>query len=155
MCIEPDDEDRKWFPDICGSDWLDTIKYIVENYRDESFVLQFLSPKVCRHFKLFSAHIDEKETFIYVSGTHEDESFLHIRKTLAEQYDLSRSIPQIEIVKVDWETDRWLYLEHITKNNQRLDYENMKKTVQYINKLWGFPVKMEYKDLDGNDLDNV
>jgi spore cortex formation protein SpoVR/YcgB (stage V sporulation) len=155
MCIEPDDEDRKWFPDICGSDWLDTIKYIVENYRDESFVLQFLSPKVCRHFKLFSAHIDEKETFIYVSGTHEDESFLHIRKTLAEQYDLSRSIPQIEIVKVDWETDRWLYLEHITKNNQRLDYENMKKTVQYINKLWGFPVKMEYKDLEGNDLDNV
>ena len=64
-------------------------------------------------------------------------------------------MPQIEVVNVDWKSDRWLYLEHKTKNNQRLHYEDMKKTCQYINKLWGFPVKMEYKDLDGNDLESI
>lgn len=155
ICESPDKEDLKWFPDICNTDWLATIKDIVANYRDESFVLQFLSPKVARQFKLFSINIKEGNGYVQVNGTHDDDSFLHIRKTLAEQYDLSRSVPQIEITGVDWKTDRWLYLEHKTKNNQRLEYSNMKKTVRHINKLWGFTVKMDYVDLDGNDLEDV
>ncbi len=155
MCISPDAEDLRWFPDICNTDWLATIKDIVANYRDESFVLQFLSPKVARQFKLFSFSINEGKDYFKVSGTHDDDSFLHIRKTLAEQYDLSRAVPQIEIVDVDWKGDRWLFLEHRTKNNQRLDYDNMKKTVSHIHKLWGFTVKMEYKDLEGNILEDV
>lgn len=155
ICQNPDAEDRKWFPDIAGTPWLDTILNIIENYRDESFILQYLSPKVARHFKLFSIHIKEKSGHLLVNGTHDDDDFLHIRKSLAEQYDLSRSVPQIEVVDVDWKGDRWLFLEHITKNNQRLDYESMKKTVWYINRLWGFPVKMSYRDLEGNELDEV
>ncbi len=155
ICQAPTEEDLKWMPDICNTDWLETIKDIVANYRDESFVLQFLSPKVARDFKLFSFSIEEGKEYLQVSGTHDDDSFLHIRKTLAEQYDLSRSIPQIEIVDVDWKGDRWLFLEHRTKNNQRLDYYSMKKTVEHVHKLWGFPVKMSYKDLEGNELDEI
>lgn len=155
MCESPTEEDKKWFPDVCNTPWLATIKDIVANYRDESFVLQFLSPKVARDFKLFSLSIEEGKNYFQVAATHDDESFLQIRKTLAEQYDLSRSIPQIEIVHVDWKEDRWLYLEHKTKNNQRLNYDSMKKTVKHIHKLWGFTVKMEYKDLDGNELEDV
>lgn len=155
ICESPDEEDRKWFPEIAGSNWIETIKHIVENYRDESFVLQFLSPKVARHFKLFALHVKEGKDYLQVSATHEDDSFLRIRKALAEQYDLSRSIPQIEVVDVDWKGDRWLYLEHRTKNNQRLDYYDMKSTVYNISRLWGFPVKMEYKDMDGNLLNEV
>lgn len=155
ICQDPDEEDKKWFPDIAGGDWLKTILHIVENYRDESFVLQFLSPKVARKFKLFSFEIQEGKDYLKVSATHDDDNFLKIRKALAEQYDLSRAIPQIEIVGVDWNTDRWLHLEHRTKNNQRLNYENMKSTVYNIHKLWGFTVKMEYKDLDGNPLEDI
>jgi len=155
MCQNPDDEDRRWCPDICGTDWLQTIKDIVANYRDESFILQFLSPKVARHFKMFSVHIKEKAGHLVVNGTHDDESFLQIRNALAEQYDLSRSVPHIEVVHVDWKGDRWIYLEHTTKNNQRLNYNDMKKTCHYINKLWGFPVKMEYKDLEGNQINEI
>lgn len=155
ICISPDDEDRRWFPELCGQPWLETIKDIVANYRDESFILQFLSPKIARKFKLFSVHIKEGNGYVYVNETHDDDSFLNIRKSLAEQYDLSRSVPQIEIVKVDWKGDRWMNIEHITKNNQRLEYEDMKKTVNYIHKLWGFPVKMEYVDIDGNPINDV
>ncbi len=155
ICQFPDEEDKKWFPDIAGSDWLETIKHIVENYRDESFVLQFLSPKVARHFKLFAFHVEEGKEYLQVNATHDDESFLKIRKALSEQYDLSRAIPQIEIVDVDWDIDRWLYLEHRTKNNQRLNYHDMKLTVYNISKLWGFTVKMEYKDMDGNLLEDI
>lgn len=155
MCMSPDEEDKKWFPDICGTDWLDTIKNIVENYRDESFVLQFLSPKVAREFKLFSLKVKEGFSFLKVNGTHDDEDFLSIRKSLSEQYDLSRTIPQIEIIEVDWKTDRWMYLQHRTKNNQRLEYRDMKETLLHINRLWGFTVKITYVDLDGNELEEV
>ncbi len=155
ICEFPDKEDYKWFPEIAGSDWLFTIKNIIENYRDESFILQFLSPKVARQFKLFSFGIKEGNNYLTVEATHDDEGFLEIRKALAEQYDLSRNIPQIEIVHVNWDTDRWLFLEHRTKNNQRLHYEDMKSTVYNINSLWGFTVKMEYKDLDGNLLEDI
>jgi len=155
ICMAPDEEDLKWFPEIANTDWLETIKYIVENYRDESFVLQYLSPKVARQFKLFAIKIQEEVGYLKVEATHDDDDFLKIRKTLAEQYDLSRQIPQIEITGVDWKNDRWLYLEHRTKNNQRLDYSDMKKTVKHIRKLWGFTVKMDYKDLEGNELEYV
>jgi len=155
MCIAPDAEDLKWFPDICNTPWLETILSIVENYRDESFVLQFLSPKIARQFKLFALKIQEGKGYLRVAATHDDDSFLQIRRTLSEQYDLSRAIPQIEITGVDWKGERWLSLEHRTKNKQRLNYDDMKKTVEHVHKLWGFTVKMEYKDLDGNDLDEI
>ena len=154
MCIEPDEEDKKWFPDICNTEWLPTILDIIENYRDESFVLQFLSPKVARQFKLFSFAIDEDKNYLEVNATHDDESFLHIRKALSEQYDLSKYIPQIEVVDVD-KQDRWVYLEHRTKDCQRLNYQNMIKTVEYFQYLWGFNVKMDYVDLEGNPLEKV
>ena len=46
ICEEPTDEDKEWFPDFAGKDWLETLHYAMKNYRDESFVLQFLSPKM-------------------------------------------------------------------------------------------------------------
>lgn len=151
-CIAPDEEDYRWIPSVCNTEWLTTIKDIVANYRDESFILQFLSPKVARHFKLFSFHIKERTPYLTVSATHDDESFLQIRKVLSEQYDLSRSVPQIEIVEVDWTGDRWMYLEHTTKNNCRLNYGDMKRTISNIEYLWGFPVKINYVDLNGNEI---
>ena len=153
ICENPDEEDRRWFPDIAGTDWLSTIKHIVENYRDESFVLQFLSPKVARHFKLFSIHIQQGKDYVKVNATHDDETFLKIRKTLAEQYDLSRSIPHIEVVEVDWNGDRTLFLEHTTKNRQKLNHKEARETMSYIFELWGFPCDIEYLDLDGNQLE--
>ncbi len=153
MCIAPDAEDLRWFPEICGKPWLETILGIVENYRDESFVLQFLSPKVARQFKLFSINIKEGTGYLKVVATHDDDSFLEIRKTLSEQYDLSRTTPQIEIVGVDWKGDRTLYMEHRTKNDQRLYHNDAKKTLGHIHKLWGFPVNIEYKNLEGGNLD--
>lgn len=155
MSLNPDEEDKKWFPDICNKNWLENITNIVANYRDESFILQFLSPKIARKFKLFSMHVEEGKSYLVVNGTHDDDDFIHVRKTLAEQYDMSRAIPQIEVAHVNWYDDRWLFLEHITKDNQRLNYEDMKKTCYYINKLWGFTVKMDYYDLDGNALEEV
>ena len=51
----------RWFPDIAGSDWLKTLDFAMRNFKDESFIQQFLSPKVIRDFHLFCL-IDDDES---------------------------------------------------------------------------------------------
>ena len=63
MCTAPTAEDRAWFPDIAGNgDPLGTLRYGWANFRDESFVLQFLSPAVMRQFKMFRLMDDTADT---------------------------------------------------------------------------------------------
>ena len=62
ICEKPTKEDRHWFPDIAGSDWLKTLDFAMRNFKDESFIQQFLSPKIIRDFHFFSLLDDEKKT---------------------------------------------------------------------------------------------
>ena len=45
ICESPTEEDKHWFPDIAGSDWLTTVHFAMKNFKDESFISQYLSPK--------------------------------------------------------------------------------------------------------------
>ena len=46
IVTKPEDEDREWFPDIAGrGDPSAVLADVWANYRDESFVSQFLSPR--------------------------------------------------------------------------------------------------------------
>ena len=44
ICEQPTEEDKHWFPDFAGADWLETLHFAMKNFKDESYVLQFLSP---------------------------------------------------------------------------------------------------------------
>lgn len=45
ICVAPTVEDREWFPEIAGrEDWRAVLRDVWANYRDKSFVRQFLSP---------------------------------------------------------------------------------------------------------------
>ena len=45
IVTNPEDEDREWFPDIAGKgDTMGVLRDVWANYRDESFISQFLSP---------------------------------------------------------------------------------------------------------------
>ena len=57
ICERPTDEDRAWFPDIAGKPWLPTLDQAMRNYKDESFIGQFLSPKLMRDFQIGRAHV--------------------------------------------------------------------------------------------------
>ena len=60
VCESPTDEDKRWFPELAGSEWLPAIHFAMENFKDESFIQQYLSPKVIRDFHLFCI-LDEEE----------------------------------------------------------------------------------------------
>ena len=63
IVTKPTDEDREWFPDIAGNgDTMGVLRDIWANYRDESFISQFLSPRLIRQFGLFHLHDDPAET---------------------------------------------------------------------------------------------
>jgi stage V sporulation protein R len=36
VCESPTEEDRRWFPDIAGSDWLATLDHAMRNFKDDS-----------------------------------------------------------------------------------------------------------------------
>ena len=152
ICQFPDAEDKHYFPNICNTEWLSTILNIVHNYRDESFIMQFLSPKIIRKFKLFALHIDEKKDHYRVDLTHDDDYVLAIRKALSAQYDLSKRVPHIEVTGVNWDTDRVLHLTHFSNNDRLLNHKDAKRTAEYIHYLWGHPVRVHYVDENGEEL---
>ena len=61
ICEPPTEEDRRWFPDFAGSDWLKSLDFAMRNFKDESFVAQYLSPKLIRDMKLFAVVDDDRE----------------------------------------------------------------------------------------------
>ena len=149
MCTSPDAEDMKWFPEICNTKWEDTIKHVVKNYRDESFVSQWLSPKIIRDFGLFAIDIDNDEDFHLVSATHDDDDVYSIREALSSQYDLNKRVPQIEVKHVEWDGDRTITLVHTVRDGVTLEHKTARAVVEHIYSLWGFPVNLEYRDENG------
>ncbi|MGZ8144294.1 MAG: SpoVR family protein, partial [Methylosarcina sp.] len=121
ICEDPTDEDRRWFPDIAGSDWNKTLHFAMQNFKDESFIGQYLSPKVIRDFKLFSIFDDYERSEIEVTSIHNDSGYQYVRHVLSEQYNLGSNEPNIQIYDVDLKGDRTLTLRHTQYHRMPLD----------------------------------
>ncbi len=148
MCEQPDEEDKVWFPDIAGSDWLDTLHYAMENFKDESFIAQYLSPKVMREFKFFNIQDRADNDSYLVSAIHNESGYRELRERLAAQYNLSNIEPNIQITDVDVNGDRSLTLEYVPHANIPL-HESSAEIVKHLHRLWGFKVRLVEKQKDG------
>ncbi|WP_420414832.1 SpoVR family protein [Roseibium sp.] len=144
ICTEPKDEDREWFPDIAGSgDWRGVLKHAWANYRDESFIQQFLSPTVMRHFRMFALADEAKNSFCTVTGIHDTQGYRHLRDVLALNHDMSFLEPDIQIVDADLLGDRCLHLQAVKRNGVELDPASKNKTINHIERLWGYKVELK------------
>jgi stage V sporulation protein R len=142
ICEEPTDEDREWFPDIAGSDWVPTLDAAMRNYKDESFIGQFLSPKLMRDFRLFAITDDEQESELEVSAIHDDAGYKRVREALSHQYDLGSREPNIQVWNVNLRGDRSLTLRHFQHNNRPLA-DSAVEVLKHVSRLWGFGVHLE------------
>ncbi len=142
ICESPTDEDRAWFPDIAGSPWLATLDHAMRNYKDESFIGQFLSPKLMRDFRLFQITDDETESELEVSAIHDDSGYRAVREALSKQYDLTYREPDIQVWNVNLRGDRSLTLRH-TQNRDRPLEDGAEEVLKHICRLWGFGVRLE------------
>ncbi|MFC3284649.1 SpoVR family protein [Litchfieldella rifensis] len=142
ICQEPTDEDRHWFPNIAGSDWLETLHFAMRNFKDESFIQQFLSPKVIRDLKLFTVVDDDQDEMLTVSAIHNERGYQRIREELSTQYALSVREPNIQIYSADIRGDRSLTLRHVQDRRRPLA-KSVYPVMRHLYQLWGFPVKLE------------
>ena len=141
ICESPTDEDKKWFPDIAGSDWLETLDFAMRNFKDESFILQYLSPKVIRDLKLFSIKDDDQLEHYQITGIHNENGYRYVREQLSMQYNLSMKEPNIQVWDVDLRGDRSLTLRHIP--NQRIPLaDSTENVLKHVHRLWGFDVHL-------------
>jgi stage V sporulation protein R len=149
ICTQPTQEDRTWFPDIAGNgDPLGTLRYAWANYRDESFILQYLSPSVMRQFRMFRLLDDTAETTLLVDAIHDDPGYRAIRRSLARSYDPGESDADVQVVDVDLAGNRQLMLQHRTRPGRLLAQHDAQLTLRHIASLWGYEVKMQEVDAD-------
>jgi stage V sporulation protein R len=143
ICTEPTEEDREWFPDIAGcGDWMGTLRQAWADYRDESFIRQFLSPKLIRDFHLFAVDDDSRESTMDVTAIHNEQGYRDLRRRLAQLYDVAAQDPDLQITDADLSGSRRLVITHHVRNGVLLDKTEAERTLQYLAQLWGYRVKL-------------
>ncbi|EDM83022.1 SpoVR family protein [Limnobacter sp. MED105] len=147
MCEKPTEEDKRWFPELAGSgNWLKAVDFAMRNFKDESFIRQFLSPKVIRDFRLFAIADHKTESELFIDSIHNDEGYKRIRTLLANQYSRESMVPDIQVTSYARMTDRSLTLTHMSRRGRPLNVDEAEKTLAQVERLWGFPVHLETSD---------
>ncbi len=152
ICEHPTEEDKRWFPEMAGSDWLTTLHFAMENFKDESFIQQFLSPAVIRDFHLFCIVDDDQQETIDVGAIHDDNGYRSVRDALARHYNLSAREPDIQVYEVDVRGDRSLTLHHLQNSRIPLSGDT-EEVLKHLHRLWGFDVHLFSRD--GETVDKV
>jgi spore cortex formation protein SpoVR/YcgB (stage V sporulation) len=142
VCENPTNEDKRWLPEIAGANWLETMHEAMKNFRDESFVQQFLSPEVIRKFRFFSLHDDDHNETINVNAIHDESGYEQVRETLSKQYNLSDQEPDIQVYNVDYRGDRSITLRHYQNRRRPLGKDTL-EVLKHVRRLWGYDVKLE------------
>jgi spore cortex formation protein SpoVR/YcgB (stage V sporulation) len=152
ICEQPEPEDKEWFPEIAGNGQpLKTLREAWADYRDESFVLQFLSPHLIRGLRLFSVRDDSESPYLAVEAIHDEAGYREIRRRLAQHYDLSRREPEIEVTEADLKGNRRLVLTHRVRQGQLLEREECNRTLRYVANLWGYRVRLIEVDSESGE----
>ena len=102
ICTEPTREDEEWFPDIAGNgDPIGTLRNAWAEFRDESFVRQYLSPKLIRDWRMFRLRTTRK---IRNTSSRRSTTRLAIARSAARSPTLrpwAAQQPRIEVADAD------------------------------------------------------
>ena len=126
---------------LIGGDWLDAMHHAMREHRDETFVSQFLSPKLCADFKFFAINDNDENSYVEVTGVQSD--FEHIREKLAAQYELANLEPNINAVGFDPFGDRTLKLLHKSPKSIPLGHDDAEEVMKHVNVLLRGPKALD------------
>ncbi|RUQ97843.1 SpoVR family protein [Legionella septentrionalis] len=148
ICENPTPEDKFWFPELVNSDWLKSLDNAMRNFKDESFIAQFLSPRVIRELKLFHILDDDRYPELVVGAIHDEGGYQQIREALSRQYNLGYLEPDIQVFSVDMEGDRTLTLHYMQHERAPLG-NTTHEVLKHLHSLWKFPVALKTIDNKG------
>ncbi len=152
ICENPTAEDRHWFPDIAGTDWRATLDFAMRNYKDESFIAQYLSPRLIREFHLFAIADHVGEETLGVEAIHNDAGYRRVRRLLADQYDRDSRLPDIQVMGFDRDGDRSLSVRHRRHRGRPL-HAQAEQVLAHLHRLWGFRIRFETVGEEGQRVD--
>jgi stage V sporulation protein R len=141
ICSEPTKEDEEFFPHLVGQPWLPTCLDAVRNYRDESFISQFLSPHLIRKWGLFEITNKAADKHVTISNIQDARGYNAVRQSLAQQYSATSRQPDIQVVDANLRGNRELKLQYTSRNGAKLN-KDKDKVLSHIGKLWGHTVTM-------------
>jgi spore cortex formation protein SpoVR/YcgB (stage V sporulation) len=154
ICENPTAEDREWFPNLAGKDWREEIDFAMRSFRDDSFISQYLSPKVIRDFHLFAVTDDTQNEFVKIADIHDEIGYKSVRRTLSNSYSFSSSVPHIVVDNVDIKGDRSLTLIHHLRDRKTLEQKPAIETLKHVRKLWGFKTTLMSIDEDDDTVEH-
>jgi stage V sporulation protein R len=134
---------------MAGKPWLPVLDHAMRNFKDESFIGQYLSPKLMRDLRLFAIRDDEKDSELEVAAIHDDAGYKRVREMLSRQYDLGSREPNIQVWNVNLRGDRSLTLRHFQHNDRPL-HDTATDVLKHVARLWGFGVQLESTNAKGD-----
>lgn len=147
VCIEQDEESLRYCPLLKGKNWVDAVQYAMENFRDDSFIHQFLTPRLARELKLSVVTCDRQLYGNYyleleIAAANAIEDFQHIKKSFSEAYSFTGHLPNIEFM-ISCDADKTsarviptLYVIYHRTNGVDLKEDYRKMTLKYIKNIW-------------------
>ena len=150
ICDKPEPEDRRWFPDLAGADWLRVLDFAMRNFKDESFIAQYLSPRLIREFHLFAVADYEGKAELEIDSIHDDAGYERVRRLLSQQHQRDAQVPDIHVARYDREGDRSLVLQYRKQRGRPLAGDQAKEVLKHVARLWGCRVLLEYVREDGH-----
>jgi len=142
MCEKPTAEDREWFPQLAGTEWRKTLDFAMRHFKDESFIAQYLSPRLMREFHLFAVADHADEHTLVVDSIHNEDGYRRLRKLLSQQHAQEIRVPDVQVVRYDRDGDRSLTLRHLRRRGRPLT-DAAAQVVAHVRRLWGFGVRLE------------
>jgi stage V sporulation protein R len=148
ICENPTAEDKQWFPYLANTNWLTQLDIAMRNYKDESFISQYLSPHLIRDLKLFQLIDDDSDSEYNIGSIHDEGGYQSIREALSHQYNLGYLEPDIQVFSVDVTGDRKLTLHYRQRDRIPLGQDTL-DVMKHLYHLWKFPIHLYA--LDDND----
>ena len=127
------------------------LRDIWANYRDESFISQFLSPRLMRQMRMFHLHDDPAQTEgIRVEAIHNERGYRRVRRQLARQYDVGLVDRQHRGRRR--RSRRRPPPDAASQRRQRRPAEraDAKRVLQHLADLWSYDVLLQEIDATGS-----
>src|SRR3712207_9191861 len=102
------------------------------NYRDESFVSQYLSPHLMRQWRMFHLVDDPARPELMIEAIHDERGYRRLRRSLSRHYDVGWTDPATQVIDVDLAGDRRLLLHHHGLNRSLLRKVGAKRGRQMV-----------------------
>lgn len=129
MSMEPTKKDLFEYPEICNTDWRESIVNILKNYSDVDFFNRYLTYNVIKKHNLFIIDNNEADDFVTIHKTENSED--DIRQIVSNQLNLNTYIPNLEVSEVVQGASA-VYLTAYLKKGDEIDASAISQYFRYL-----------------------